>query len=174
MRAFFLNFWFFSICIPNPLKPVSLSLIYLDNVSDPSKPVTREIKRFFDDPYWCKPDTISGILVLQNQGNDTLEFILHPQMYLLLEADPEAKCAPIKSKYKELKPIVKEPLWVWNRALSVGGYRKIFPRQKLTLNLNDLYIQNIISPFEYSINAIAIKVIIEMNNTEYENNSKPL
>jgi hypothetical protein len=143
--------------------------MYLDNVSDPLKPVTREIKRFFDDPYWCKPDTISGILVLENQGDDTLNFILEPQMYFLLEPDQEAKCAPITSKFKELKSAFNEPLWVWNRAFCAGGYQKILPKQKLVLHINDLFIENMISPFEYFLNAIAIKVIIKLENKKYSN-----
>ncbi len=139
------------------LKDVKLE--YTDNQTNAKQSVRRELKRFGDDSYWSKPDSVDIVITIANKGNVPIKFRFFPEMYFLL-SQSDSQFVSIKSNYKEISDITKEPLWAWNRSLFRPVPAEIGPDTSLTITLGNQSISSDYSPFQYQIEALGIKVIV--------------
>ncbi len=163
----------------------SLKVTYKDDRSVPGKTVVRELKSFQDDTHWSKPTKVDITVQVKNESKDetAIAVIVSPEMYVLLDKRPGSKFAPLTMgklaqeynlrEVPELKSKMTGPVWIWNRTWRGTAFRELKPGQETKVELKDLYIGNEISPSDYGLVAIAIRVFVDTrkrNDPDYSNN----
>lgn len=142
----------------------SIRVTYLDDKTNPEKPITREFKGISDGTYWSKPHKINVEIEIVNNGKKSVKKVrFSGGLFVLINDkiyDDKIDFPSINdSKHHELRDVSDDPVWVWNRTYPFSPLIKILePGEKRKITFKDIDIWNEYYPFGYSIKAYAIKV----------------
>lgn len=154
----FILFNFNSTLFADDIKIEIVKITYLDDKTDPKKPVERELIKFNDGDYWSKPETVNIEIKVQNLKNRKARFRAYSALFYLLSERDGLKYPAINDKYQELKSISNKPVWVWNRSFGGTKYISLQPKKSTRFTIKNVNIKNYYSAKDYSISAFAIRV----------------
>lgn len=150
----------------------NVELSYLDNITDPKKPVMRLLESIQDDEYWSKPKQVDAIITIRNISDNPVEFItVKLELYHLLSHTADQPDFPALPN--ELKTITDKPVWVWTNNLVNGQIRELKAGESQILVYKNLVIRGDFYAYDYSFNAFAVKVFANPRgrDSDYKNNS---
>jgi len=149
-----------------------VELWYLDNITDPKKPIVRKLSSLHEDKYWSKPEYVDVEVIVKNNGTKIVKYTsLSLELYHLLShrnEHPSYTALP-----NELKTITSKPTWVWTKNLVNGMTKGLKPGESKSIIYKNQKVKSNYYPTDYSFNAFAVKVFANPrgNDKNYNNNS---
>ncbi len=173
-RYFLFAILMFSFCLKadDLISINELKIKYLDNVTDPKKPVIRILEKISDNDIWSKPDNVTLMVTVENLTDKERKFMLVTEMHLLINKNETSKYYPIlDSKNMDLKNCSEKPVWVWSRTFDSEGFKKLSAKEKRTVKIENISIKNLFGATEYNCDGFAIRVYAKTHNWKKEDSN---
>jgi hypothetical protein len=136
----------------------SIKITYLDDQTNSTKAVVRELNGFSDGDYWSKPHEVDIEIDVINKRTDIVKNIrFSGGLFVLLENEDDYPSIK-DNKHLELKDVTDKPVWTWNRSYSFEPrIAQLQPEEFVKIVFRQINIWNELYPFGYSVSFYAPK-----------------